>query len=41
MSRYSRQVLFRHLGEEGQERLGRARATIVGLGALGSVLENL
>jgi adenylyltransferase/sulfurtransferase len=38
MTRYSRQVLFKPLGEEGQERLSRARATLVGLGALGSTL---
>jgi molybdopterin/thiamine biosynthesis adenylyltransferase len=34
--RYSRQVLFRELGEEGQERLLAARVAIVGCGALGS-----
>jgi adenylyltransferase/sulfurtransferase len=40
MSRYAKQELFRPIGPEGQERLARARATIVGLGALGSVLAN-
>jgi adenylyltransferase/sulfurtransferase len=34
--RYSRQILFAGIGEEGQERLGRAHAAIVGCGALGS-----
>ena len=40
MSRYAKQVLFGPLGKEGQERLGKARATIIGLGALGSTLAN-
>lgn len=34
--RYSRQILFAGLGEQGQQRLLEARAAIVGLGALGS-----
>ena len=34
--RYSRQILFAGIGAEGQERLGRARALIVGCGALGT-----
>jgi len=34
--RYSRQILFAGIGERGQESLGRARAAIVGCGALGS-----
>ena len=34
--RYSRQILFRGLGEAGQERLLGAHAAIVGCGALGS-----
>src|SRR5208337_2079446 len=34
--RYSRQILFAGVGEEGQERLLRAHAAIVGCGALGS-----
>jgi adenylyltransferase/sulfurtransferase len=38
MSRYAKQILFAPLGKEGQERLGRSRVTIVGLGALGSTL---
>jgi adenylyltransferase/sulfurtransferase len=40
MSRYAKQLLFRPVGKEGQERLRRSRITIVGLGALGSVLAN-
>jgi len=40
MSRYAKQVLFSGIGKEGQERLGAARATIIGLGALGSTLAN-
>src|ERR1017187_7680553 len=34
--RYSRQILFAGLGEDGQERLLQAHAAIVGCGALGS-----
>jgi adenylyltransferase/sulfurtransferase len=34
--RYSRQILFPGIGEEGQESLLRSHATIVGCGALGS-----
>ena len=36
MERYSRQILFEGIGEEGQLRLLRARALVVGCGALGS-----
>lgn len=36
--RYSRQVLFRPIGEVGQARLTLARVAIVGMGALGTVL---
>lgn len=39
--RYSRQVLFKPLGEEGQKRLAAGRVTIIGCGALGSTLANL
>ena len=38
--RYSRQVIFPGIGEEGQRRLGEGKATIVGCGALGTVLAN-
>lgn len=34
--RYSRQILFQQIGEEGQRKLSAARVLIVGCGALGS-----
>jgi adenylyltransferase/sulfurtransferase len=37
-SRYARQMLIEGFGEEGQEKLARARVTVVGLGGLGSPL---
>lgn len=36
MERYSRQILFEGIGEEGQRRLRASRVVIVGCGALGS-----
>lgn len=39
-SRYSRQLLFTPIGEEGQTRLIQARVAVVGMGALGTVLAN-
>lgn len=39
--RYSRQVLFRGIGPEGQQKLAVARVAIVGCGATGSVLASL
>ncbi|MFB3916037.1 MAG: ThiF family adenylyltransferase [Terriglobales bacterium] len=39
--RYSRQVLFRGIGAEGQSRLSAARIAIVGCGATGSSLAGL
>ncbi len=39
--RYSRQILFRGIGAEGQARLAAARAAIVGCGATGSALASL
>ena len=36
MERYSRQILFGGIGEEGQRRVGAARVLVVGCGALGS-----
>src|SRR5271169_6556869 len=39
--RYSRQVLFRGVGAEGQRRLAGSRIAIVGCGATGSVLASL
>lgn len=39
--RYSRQVLFREIGPEGQRRLAAARVAIVGCGATGSAVAGL
>src|SRR6202050_2336187 len=39
--RYSRQVLFRGVGAEGQNRLADSRVVIVGCGATGSALASL
>src|ERR1700744_2897284 len=39
--RYSRQILFAEIGEQGQERLRQASAVVVGCGALGTALANL
>jgi adenylyltransferase/sulfurtransferase len=36
--RYSRQILFRGIGVEGQQKLAAARVAIVGCGATGSAL---
>jgi adenylyltransferase/sulfurtransferase len=36
MDRYSRQILFKEIGEEGQSKIRRSRAAVVGIGALGS-----
>ncbi|RIV26739.1 thiazole biosynthesis adenylyltransferase ThiF [Alicyclobacillaceae bacterium I2511] len=38
--RYSRQVLFRPIGQTGQEKLWHSRVAVVGLGALGTVQAN-
>lgn len=38
--RYSRQILFAPIGEEGQRKLGERSALIVGAGALGTVIAN-
>lgn len=35
--RYSRQVLFRGIGQAGQERIGASAVTVIGCGALGTV----
>jgi molybdopterin-synthase adenylyltransferase len=40
-TRYSRQILFRGIGAEGQRKLGAARVAIVGCGATGSALAGL
>ena len=39
--RYSRQILFRGIGEQGQRKLAAARVAIVGCGATGSALAGL
>jgi molybdopterin/thiamine biosynthesis adenylyltransferase len=39
--RYSRQILFRGIGAEGQRRLATSRVAIVGCGATGSALASL
>ena len=39
--RYSRQVLFKQIGAEGQKKLSQSRVAIVGCGATGSALASL
>ena len=39
--RYSRQILFRGIGAEGQKKLGQGHAVIVGCGATGSAISSL
>jgi len=39
--RYSRQILFQPIGEQGQMRLAKARIAIIGCGATGSALASL
>jgi adenylyltransferase/sulfurtransferase len=41
LERYSRQVLFKEIGEEGQRAIGRSRVLVVGLGALGSISSDM
>lgn len=41
MDRYSRQMRFGPIGEEGQKKLLDSRVTVIGAGALGSVLASL
>ena len=38
--RYSRQITYGKIGEEGQEKLLAARVAIIGIGALGTVIAN-
>ena len=38
LDRYSRQTIFPGIGQEGQEKLGRGFAVVVGCGALGTVI---
>src|SRR6185436_16295377 len=40
LARYSRQMLFEPIGEEGQRKLLASRVTLIGCGALGTVLAN-
>jgi molybdopterin-synthase adenylyltransferase len=40
LDRYSRQIRFPALGEEGQRKLNASRVTVCGCGALGTVLAN-
>lgn len=40
LKRYSRQTLFKPIGEEGQRKILRKKAVIVGMGALGTVISN-
>ena len=40
LDRYSRQILFKPIGEEGQEKLLSSKAVIVGMGALGTIIAN-
>ncbi len=40
IDRYSRQILFQPIGEEGQRKLADKKVLIVGMGALGTVLAN-
>ncbi len=35
--RYRRQVMLPEIGEDGQQKLGKTRVLIVGLGGLGSI----
>jgi len=35
--RYSRQILFTGIGEQGQQRLAHSRVVIIGCGALGAM----
>ncbi|KUO52679.1 MAG: thiamine biosynthesis protein ThiF [Desulfitibacter sp. BRH_c19] len=38
--RYSRQVRFSGIGEEGQKKISQARVAVIGMGALGTVIAN-
>ncbi|WP_077210528.1 ThiF family adenylyltransferase [Bacillus dakarensis] len=40
LDRYSRQTLFKPIGEEGQRKLLKSRVVVVGMGALGTVIAN-
>jgi len=38
--RYSRQIVFKEIGEEGQEKLKHSKVVVIGMGALGTVIAN-
>lgn len=38
--RYAKQILFKPIGLEGQEKISKAKVVIIGLGALGTVIAN-
>ncbi len=38
--RYSRQIVFKEIGEEGQEKLRNSKVVVIGMGALGTVIAN-
>lgn len=40
-NRYSRQTLFKPIGQEGQQRLGQAHVVVIGCGALGSPIAEM
>lgn len=40
LERYSRQILFQPIGENGQKKLLTKKAVVVGMGALGTVISN-
>ncbi|MEH7355566.1 ThiF family adenylyltransferase [Neobacillus drentensis] len=40
LERYSRQILFQAIGEDGQRKLLKSRVVVVGAGALGTVIAN-
>ena len=40
IDRYSRQVICRAIGEEGQKKLGESSVVVIGCGALGTVIAN-
>jgi molybdopterin/thiamine biosynthesis adenylyltransferase len=40
LQRYSRQMIFKYLGEDGQKKLLDSKVALIGLGALGTVIAN-
>jgi len=40
LNRYSRQILFSQIGEEGQRKIGNSKVVLVGCGALGTIIAN-